>query len=139
MKTTRTYVAIMAMAASVSLLAACSNEDDAVPPPATTVPPATTPADPVTPTDPLTTPDAGAPVTPAPSSSMSDAKESASTAADHAGDALRSTGDAIAAKTSELKNDAADAAERARQAVADGAARADAAIQDKVGNSADDN
>jgi len=109
MKKTRTYVAVLAMAASVSLLAACSNEDDNAPPADAGAPPATAPADPMTPA-PGTQPDAGAPATPAPSSSMNDAKESASEAADNAGDAV------------------ASAAESARQAVADGAAKADAAI-----------
>src|SRR5690606_41209619 len=63
MKKTRTYLAVMAMAASVSLLAACSNEDDTAAPADTAPPPAASPADPMTspgaspstsPTDPMT-------------------------------------------------------------------------------------
>src|SRR5690606_8759013 len=87
MKKTRTYLAVMAMAASVSLLAACSNEDDTAAPADTAPPPAASPADPMpspgaspstSPTDPMTPPDSGAPTAPPPSSSMSDATESAS-------------------------------------------------------------
>ncbi len=127
MQNTRTYIAVMAIAASASLLAACSNEDDATPPmesgPPATAPGSTAPA-PLSPEPPpatspgaSTTPSSGEP------STMDQLKADADDA-----------GDAISEKATELKDDAAAAAERARQAVADGAAKADKAIQEELGS-----
>ena len=126
MQNTRTYIAVMAIAASASLLAACSNEDDATPPmesaPPATAPGSTAPA-PLSPEPPATSP--GASTTP--SSGEPSIMDQLKADADDAGDA-------ISEKATELKDDAAAAAERARQAVADGAAKADKAILEELGS-----
>src|SRR5690606_24916383 len=134
MEKTRTHLALIAMVASMSLLAACSKGEDATPPadgapgaeapapapmPAPEPAPAPAPAPEPTPgTSPSDAP------TPAPSSSEgSTIKESAKQAAN-----------TISDKAVELKDSAARKAGDMGDAIKAGAAKADKAIQDSVGN-----
>lgn len=131
MQKTRTHLAIIAMVASMGLLAACSKGEDTKPA-ASSAPgseaPATTPA-PVTPAPQAPAPDATpstTPPTPAPSSgSMDKAKESVKDAAS-----------SVADKAGQLKDSAAEKAGQMGDAIKKGAADANQAIQDKVGNGA---
>lgn len=119
MKKTRTHLAVIAMVASMSLLAACSDAEDGSAPmdgAAGTEAPAPAPA-------PTPTPDPAP--TPAPSSgSASDAEptigEQVANAADKAGDAVSKTMDA------------------AGDAIKEGASKADSAIQNSVGDGSAD-
>ncbi|NYT57876.1 hypothetical protein H0A65_02940 [Alcaligenaceae bacterium] len=115
MKKTRTHLAVIAMVASMSLLAACSDADDSsapmggsagteAPAPAPTPDPAPAPA-------PAPSSGSAADVTPEPSTG-----EQLSSAASQAGDA------------------ASDAASAVGDAVKEGAAKADNAIQNSVGD-----
>lgn len=121
MKKTRTHLAVIAMVASMSLLAACSDADDSNAPmdgAAGTEAPAPAPAP--TP-DPAPTPEPAP--TPAPSSgSASDPTvgEQLANAADQAGDAVSKSLDA------------------AGNAIKEGASKADSAIQNSVGDGSAD-
>src|SRR3546814_101571 len=115
MKKTRTHLALIAMVASMSLLAACSKGEDA-----------NTPADGAAGMETPAPAPAPAPSdTPAPAPSSSDGstmKESAKQAAD-----------TISDKAVELKDSAAAKAGQMGDAIKEGAAKADQAIQDAVG------
>lgn len=130
MNKTRTHLAVIAMVTSLSLLAACSKGEDNkpvdTPSPAVVTPAApvvTEPAPSVAPT-PEVTP------TPAPADNTS-AKDNL----EDAKQAIKDTADKVADKTVELKDQAKDAASRAGDFIKDEAAKADKAIQDKLGNS----
>lgn len=144
MKKTRTNLAVIAMVASMSLLAACSEGENTdapaeapasepaptpAPTPAPEPTPSPTPAPDATPTPdtaPPTTPSGdAAPATQSPTSFgtelKKDAKQVAAVVSDKAGDLK----DATAEKMSEMGN-----------AIKGGAAEADKAIQDSVGHTA---
>ncbi|UHL64613.1 hypothetical protein LSG25_01520 [Paralcaligenes sp. KSB-10] len=112
MQKTRTHLAVIAIAASLGLLAACSKSEDAKPADTTsgTVAPAPAPSS--------SSPSSSAP---APSSSS-------------AGDAAKEAAGKVADKAGELKDSAVEKAGQMGDAIKKGAAEADKAIQDKVGN-----
>ncbi len=130
MNKTRTHLAVIAMVASLSLLAACSKgEDNKVSDSAGTSSPAVvTPPAPVVP-EPAPYVAPAPQVTPAPADNTS-AKDTL----EDAKQAAKETADKVADKTVELKDQAKDAASRTGDFIKDEAAKADKAIQDKLGN-----
>lgn len=136
MNKTRTHLAVIAMVASMTLLAACSKGEDetvsgtttsespAVVTPPAPVTPEPTPAPEVTPAPDVTPAPVDSTVAPATTTDRTEAaKQSAKDAADN-----------VADKAAELKDAAAAAAKRAGDAIKEGADKADSAIQDKVGD-----
>lgn len=150
MKKTRINLAVIAMVASMSLLAACSDGDDAAvegtagsetpapaPEPMPTPTPAPTPAPEPTPspapdttpapdTAPSTSPSSGAaPATQSPTSFGTELKEDAKQVAAN-----------VSAKAGDLKDATAQKMGEMGHAIRGGAAEADKAIQDSVSHSA---
>ena len=135
MNKTRTHLAIIALAASMSLLAACSKEESTSADPAA---PTTEPAAPAPSTAPeSTTPDT---TTPAPSNSAADAPitmasaETKPTAGEQLKEDAKNAGDTVADKAGQAKDAAAGAASKTGNAIREGADKADKAIQKKFGD-----
>ncbi|MGB3288469.1 MAG: hypothetical protein WBA83_04270 [Burkholderiaceae bacterium] len=118
MEKTRIHLALIAMVASMSLLAACSKGEDANAP-ASGAPGTTAPA-------PAPTPGASPSDTPAlaPSSGQSGTME----------ESAKQAANTISDKAVELKDSAAEKAGQVGDAIKEGAAKADKAIQDSLGN-----
>lgn len=130
MNKTRTHLAVIAMVASLSLLAACSKGEDkkASEPAGTPSPAVVTPPAPVVPApEPAPAPAPETAPAPADSSSAQDTLDSAK-------QATKDAANKVADKTAELKDQAKDAASRTGDFIKEEAAKADKAIQDKLGN-----
>lgn len=126
MNKNRTYLAVIALAASMSLLAACSKSEDntANKSPAASEAPMSTPAPGYTPAPTTET-------SPAPTSS---AAPSNGASLDSAKESVKDAADKIGEKAGELKDSAAQKAHEVGSAIKEGAAKADQKIQESVGN-----
>ncbi|WP_188074526.1 hypothetical protein [Pusillimonas sp. ANT_WB101] len=136
MNKTRTHIAIIGIIASMSLLAACSKEEDknavdsgvAAP----VVVPETAPAPAPTPA-PTPEPQVAPAAEPAPATSSTMTPAEPSETEKLKQDATEA-GDAVADKAKELKDATAEKADEAGAAIRSGADKADKAIQDKLGD-----
>lgn len=126
MQNTRKYFAILAIAASLSMLAACSKSDD-------TSAAGNGAADTTQPAAPESAP------TPAPSSETTPAPSSDATPSSSSGDSSMSdkakgATDSVAEKAGEMKDSAGQAMDDMGHAIKKGAAEANEKIQGTVGN-----
>ena len=118
MKTYKTRYAALALVASVSVLAACSNEED-------TTAPAVSSSGSTMESTPMTSPTPTLPqAESAPPTQMGSSSEMDND--------TESTQDEIADKAAEVRDDAVDAANRAGEAIKEGARDANEAIQDTL-------
>lgn len=140
MKKTRSHLAVIATVASLSFLAACSDSDDTVvtkePAPAAEV----QPASPVV-TEPTTmekieaeVKEDAAKTSDAVKDKTEELKEATQDKSHDLKEDAAKAGDAIKDKATELKDAAGRTASDIGDAIKDGAAKADQAIQDKLGN-----
>lgn len=117
MKIYKTRYAALALVASMSVLAACSNEDDTAP----TVSDSSSTME----SSPMTTP-------PTPTQPPAESAPPAQTGSVMTDTDAKSTQDAVAEKAAEIRDDAVEAANRAGEAIKEGAREANEAIQDTL-------